>query len=148
MATGISCNHRRQLILQPQRPSINYLLRAMQQHHRWKISRRVIHYMHKKELAEKALMDQKLLPLYYHDDPGVSLEILRALYEGGVRTVEYTNRGDSALENFYSLRKKADAEMPGLLLGIGTVKTRKSAKKYIEAGAEFIVAPSINEEVG
>jgi 2-dehydro-3-deoxyphosphogluconate aldolase/(4S)-4-hydroxy-2-oxoglutarate aldolase len=38
--------------------------------------------------------------------------------------------------------------MPGLQLGIGTIKTKKQAKKYIEAGADFIVCPSINEEVG
>lgn len=104
--------------------------------------------MRKKEQAEKALLEQKILPLYYHDSAETSVKILQALYEGGVRILEYTNRGEAALTNFEALRKVADKEMPGLLLGIGTIKTKKQARKYIEAGADFIVCPSINEEVG
>ena len=104
--------------------------------------------MRKKEQAEKALLEQKVLPLYYHDSAEVSIEILKALYDGGVRILEYTNRGEAALENFAELRKVADRGMKDLQLGIGTIKTKKQAKKYIEAGADFIVCPSINEEVG
>ena len=104
--------------------------------------------MRKKEKAERALLEQKILPLYYHESAEVSIEILKALYDGGIRIVEYTNRGEAALENFELLRKIVDKEMSDLQLGIGTVKTKKQARKYIEAGADFIVAPSINEEVG
>ncbi|HUC79379.1 MAG TPA: hypothetical protein VMR70_00630 [Flavisolibacter sp.] len=104
--------------------------------------------MRKKEQAEKALLEQKVLPLYYHDSAETSVEILRALYEGGVRILEYTNRGEAALGNFAVLRKTVDKEMPGLQLGIGTIKSKKQAKKFIEAGADFIVCPSTNEEVG
>jgi 2-dehydro-3-deoxyphosphogluconate aldolase/(4S)-4-hydroxy-2-oxoglutarate aldolase len=103
--------------------------------------------MHKKEEARQLLLEQKLLPLYYHESADVSVSILAALYEGGVRIVEYTNRGEHALHNFKALRKSVDKHMPGLLLGIGTIKNRKAAKKYIEAGADFIVCPSMNEEV-
>jgi len=104
--------------------------------------------MRKKEQAEKALLEQKFLPLYYHDSPEISVEILKALYEGGVRILEYTNRGEAALDNFAVLRKTVDKTMPELQLGIGTIKTKKQARKYIEAGADFIVCPSINVEVG
>jgi 2-dehydro-3-deoxyphosphogluconate aldolase/(4S)-4-hydroxy-2-oxoglutarate aldolase len=104
--------------------------------------------MRKKEQAEKALLEQKILPLYYHDSAEVSIEILKALYDGGIRILEYTNRGEAALENFAQMRKAVDKGMPDLQLGIGTIKTRKQARKYIEAGADFIVCPSINEEVG
>lgn len=104
--------------------------------------------MYKKERALQVLLEQKLLPLYYHESEEVSIAILKALYDAGVRIVEYTNRGENALENFKALRKEVDKSMPELLLGIGTVKSKKQAKKYIEAGADFMVAPSINEEVG
>jgi len=104
--------------------------------------------MHRKKEALQLLLHQKLLPLYYHPDKEVSTAILHALYEAGVRIVEYTNRGEAALENFKTLRKAADKEMPGLVLGIGTVKSKKQAKKYIDAGADFIIAPSIDAEVG
>lgn len=104
--------------------------------------------MHKKDKVQQALLHQKLLPLYYHNSAAVSTQILKALYDGGVRIVEYTNRGEAAPENFSILRSECDNNMPGMLLGIGTIKTKKEAKSYIEAGADFIVCPTINEAVG
>jgi 2-dehydro-3-deoxyphosphogluconate aldolase / (4S)-4-hydroxy-2-oxoglutarate aldolase len=104
--------------------------------------------MDKKQEVISQLLQQKLLPLYYHESEEVSKEILNALYSGGVRIVEYTNRGENAFNNFKALRKAVDKNIPDLLLGIGTIKTKKQAKKFIEAGADFIVAPTINEEVG
>jgi 2-dehydro-3-deoxyphosphogluconate aldolase/(4S)-4-hydroxy-2-oxoglutarate aldolase len=93
------------------------------------------------------LSQQKLLPLYYHESAEVSVEILKALYEAGIRIVEYTNRGEKALDNFKILRKTVDKKMQELQLGIGTIKTKKGAKKFMEAGADFIVCPTMNEEV-
>ena len=103
--------------------------------------------MHKKEQALQQLLRQKLLPLYYHPGKDVSLDILQALYEGGVRIVEYTNRGENALENFSHIRQIAATQMPDLLLGIGTIKNAEQARQYTAAGADFIVAPTVNEEV-
>jgi 2-dehydro-3-deoxyphosphogluconate aldolase/(4S)-4-hydroxy-2-oxoglutarate aldolase len=103
--------------------------------------------MHKKQSTTDILLSQKLLPLYYHDSAEVSLGVLHALYNAGVRIVEYTSRGDNALENFREL-KKVSATLEGMQLGIGTIKNRTQAESFIEAGADFIVAPSVNEEVG
>lgn len=103
--------------------------------------------MHKKEAALQTLLQQKMLPLYYHDSAEVSIEVLKALYEAGIKTLEYTNRGEHAFENFKALRKAVDESMPGLQLGIGTIKTKNSAEKFIDAGADFVVCPSMNEEV-
>lgn len=103
--------------------------------------------MHKKEEVLKALLAQKLLPLYYQDDEEQCVEILKALYAAGIRLVEFTNRGKSALHNFKVLKNSAERAMPGMQLGIGTIKTAEQAKEYAEAGADFIVAPTINREV-
>ena len=103
--------------------------------------------MRKRDEALQALLQQKLLPLFYHERAEVSSEVVKALYEAGIRTLEYTNRGEHALDNFKVLRKAVDKSMAGLQLGIGTIKTKKQAKKFIEAGADFIVCPSFNEEV-
>lgn len=102
--------------------------------------------MRKKEQAIQLLLQEKLLPLYYHDSAEVSVNILQALYDAGIRILEYTNRGEHALQNFKAL-KKAVKKMPGMLLGIGTIKNKQQAKQYIKAGADFIVCPSMNEEV-
>ena len=103
--------------------------------------------MGKKKSATEALLSQKLLPLYYHDSAEVSIKILQSLYKAGIRTVEYTNRGGAALDNYKQLRKTADKSMQDLQLGVGTIKSRKAAKKFIDAGADFVVCPSVNPEV-
>lgn len=100
-----------------------------------------------KNIREK-ISGQKIVPLYYHDDEIVSLEILRSLYKAGFRAVEYTNRGVNAINNFKALQKVAQKEMPGLLLGIGTIFSTASAQDYIDAGTAFIVCPTVNTEVG
>lgn len=95
----------------------------------------------------QSILDQGLLPLFYWDSAPVSLEVIRTLYRAGVRTVEYTNRGKAALENFKILKKVLTAEAPDLNLGIGTVKTAEEAHAYIKAGADLIVSPIVNAEV-
>ncbi len=46
--------------------------------------------MNNTENITKAIIDQGMLPLYFNADETVSTEILRSLYEGGVRVLEYT----------------------------------------------------------
>ena len=101
----------------------------------------------RKQQATDAILQQKMLPLFYHDDVGTSISILRALYEAGIRTVEYTNRGAHALSNFREMKKLAASEMPGMLLGIGTIKTKQQAEEFIAAGADFIICPTMNLDV-
>jgi len=95
----------------------------------------------------KKIAEQGVLPLYFHPDPTVSVEVLKALYAAGIRAVEYTNRGEAALDNFKLLKETRDQELPELLLGIGTIKRKKEAKAFMKAGADFIIAPGMIEEV-
>ena len=103
--------------------------------------------MDRKKSILKLIPEHKILPLYFHSDPDVSLEVLKALYRAGIRMVEYTNRGAAALENFKNMRNLCDKDMPGLFLGIGTIKNREMAQTYIDAGADFIICPGLVEEV-
>lgn len=109
--------------------------------------RKPIHNMLKKEQALAQLLNQRLLPLFYHESSDTSKAILQALYEAGIRTVEYTNRGEHALQNFKELRRMVDATLPDLQLGIGTIKTREQARQFIDTGADYIVCPTVNREV-
>lgn len=84
-----------------------------------------------------------MLPLYFHKDATVSINILKALYDAGIKAVEYTNRGAEAVANFKALRKVVNESMPGMLLGIGTVKTVEDAQQFISAGADFIISPVV-----
>ena len=100
-----------------------------------------------KESALAAIVNQGLLPLFFYESPEVSLEIIRTLYRAGIRTLEYTNRGAAALDNFTFLKQELK-EYPDLHLGIGTIKTLAEAQAFMKAGADYIVAPLVNPEVG
>jgi 2-dehydro-3-deoxyphosphogluconate aldolase/(4S)-4-hydroxy-2-oxoglutarate aldolase len=89
------------------------------------------------------IVQQKMLPLYFHSDKEVSINILKALYAAGIKAVEYTNRGVEAVENFRALRTVVNESMPGMKLGIGTVKTTADAENFIKAGADFIISPVV-----
>ena len=103
--------------------------------------------MSKKQDVLELIKQQGLLPLFYNDSAEVSEQLLRALYVGGIRLLEYTNRGPHALLNFARLRKIVDQEMKDLQLGVGTIKSNDDAKKFIDAGADFVVCPIVNPEV-
>ncbi len=103
--------------------------------------------MNKKLELLKLIPEQGIVPLYYSSDPVVSIELMRALFNAGIRTTEYADRGEAAMKNFKEMRKACDAEMPGMYLGIGTIKNAESAKAYIGEGAEFLVSPGIFESV-
>jgi 2-dehydro-3-deoxyphosphogluconate aldolase / (4S)-4-hydroxy-2-oxoglutarate aldolase len=91
--------------------------------------------------------NQGILPLYFHKDLEVSLEVLDAVYKAGIRALEYTNRGEAAFVNFEAMLQYRDEKLPDMKLGIGTIKNLKTAKKYIDVGADFIVSPGLVEEV-
>ncbi len=99
---------------------------------------------------EAALINQikneGMLPLFYHDDVTVCENVLQALYNGGVRCVEFTNRGVHALPNFKHL-VSLKTTMPGLILGIGTIKMPQDATSFIEAGADFLISPCFDASV-
>src|ERR1044072_8696814 len=82
-----------------------------------------------------------LLPLYYHDDMQICLSVANALYDSGVKCIEFTNRGQKALENFKEMVKLRDEKMKGMLLAVGTVKTGTEAQKFLDAGADFLISP-------
>ena len=103
--------------------------------------------MVKKNALLKLIPGQGVLPLFFYKDAAVSVGVLKALYRAGVRAVEYTNRGEAALNNFIKMREVRDAELPELYLGIGTIKNRLMAEKYMAAGADFIICPGLIEEV-
>jgi 2-dehydro-3-deoxyphosphogluconate aldolase/(4S)-4-hydroxy-2-oxoglutarate aldolase len=103
--------------------------------------------MSKKEEVLKVIPEQGILPLYFNKDAQVSVDLLKALYSAGIRAVEYTNRGEAALENFKKMREVIDAEMPGMYLGVGTIKDAASAQAFIDAGADYIISPGLVDDV-
>ena len=94
-----------------------------------------------------AIISQGILPLYFNPSEEISLNVLKAIYRAGIKAVEYTNRGDAALSNFTKMVALRNAEMPGLLLGVGTIKNMQQANDYMAAGADFLVSPGLVPDV-
>jgi len=103
--------------------------------------------MSKTQQIADAIVKQGMLPLYFNSSEEVSLDVLKAIYRAGVKAVEYTNRGDAALANFKKMVALRNAEMPGLLLGVGTIKNMQHASDYMAAGADFLVSPGFVPDV-
>ena len=103
--------------------------------------------MDKKTTLLQLIPEQGILPLYFNKDTEISINILKALYKAGIRTVEYTNRGEAALTNFKKLREVCNNELDGMYLGVGTIKNAESAQAFIDAGADYIISPGLVEDV-
>ena len=103
--------------------------------------------MNNSEKVSQAIVNQGILPLYFNADETVTIEILRSIYKAGIRAVEYTNRGEAALKNFAKMVEIRNADMPDMLLGVGTIKNLQSAKDFESAGADFYISPGFVPEV-
>lgn len=103
--------------------------------------------MSKKNELLQLIPQQGILPLFFHKDPEVSIQVLKALYNAGIRAVEYTNRGEAALANFKLMKQLCESEMKDLYLGIGTMKNAEMAKTFIDAGADYLICPGWVPEV-
>ena len=95
----------------------------------------------------QAMKDTGMVPVFYHPDVEISKQVLKACYEGGVRVFEFTNRGDFAQEVFKELNKFALKELPGMILGAGSIVNPGTASLYIQLGANFIVGPVYNPAI-
>lgn len=88
-----------------------------------------------------------IVPVFYHKDPEICRNVIKACHEGGVKVFEFTNRGDFAHELFSDLNKWAEKEVPSLVMGVGSVVDPGTAALYIQLGANFIVSPILNPEM-
>ena len=93
------------------------------------------------------MKESGMVPLFYHPDIKVAKDVLKACYDGGARLMEFTNRGDFAIEIFTDLIKYAIAELPGMMLGVGSVTDAASAVQYMLAGANFVVTPVFRQDI-
>ena len=94
-----------------------------------------------------AIRETGIVPVFYNGDIEISKNVLKACYEGGIRAFEFANRGDFAQEVFKELVKYANAELPGMIMGIGSVVDPGTAALYLQLGANFVVGPLFNPAI-
>ena len=93
------------------------------------------------------MKDTGIVPLFYHKNLEESIKVLKACYSGGARLLEFTARGNFAHEVFGELIKYAISELPGMILGVGSITDGATASRYISLGANFIVTPVLREDI-
>lgn len=94
-----------------------------------------------------AIRETGIVPVFYNGNLEISKNVLKACYEGGIRAFEFANRGDFAQEVFGELVKYANKELPGMIVGIGSVVDPGTAALYIQLGANFVVGPLFNPAI-
>ncbi|WP_033281890.1 bifunctional 4-hydroxy-2-oxoglutarate aldolase/2-dehydro-3-deoxy-phosphogluconate aldolase [Streptomyces sp. NRRL F-525] len=82
-----------------------------------------------------------VLPVVVIEDVADAVPLARALVAGGLPAIEVTLRTPVALE---ALRAIA-GEVPGAVVGAGTVVAPGQVKECVEAGARFLVSPGWTE---
>jgi 2-dehydro-3-deoxyphosphogluconate aldolase/(4S)-4-hydroxy-2-oxoglutarate aldolase len=94
-----------------------------------------------------AMVHTGLVPVFYHPEVDVVLEVAAACARGGARLFEFTNRGDFAPQVFAETARALAKSHPDLILGAGSIVDAPTAALYIASSANFIVGPSLNPEV-
>lgn len=98
------------------------------------------------EVAQ-VMKETGMVPLFYHPDIELGKKILKACYDGGARLMEFTARGDFAFEVFSELNKYALHNLPGMIMGVGSITDAGAASMFMQMGANFIVTPSLREDI-
>lgn len=93
------------------------------------------------------MMETGMVPLFYHSDIEVAKKTLKACYQGGARLLEFTSRGDFAYQIFDQLNKYVLAELPEMIMGVGSITDAAAASLYMQLGANFIVTPVLREDI-
>lgn len=93
------------------------------------------------------MKESGMVPLFFHSDVEVAKKVLKACYDGGARLMEFTARGDFAHEVFAALTQYAIKELPGMIMGVGSVTDAGQASQYMALGANFVVTPVLREDI-
>jgi len=81
-----------------------------------------------------------VIPVLVINDAKAGVRIAEALVEGGLRVLEVTLRTAAALDVIRAMK-----QVPGAIVGAGTVLNCQDLDSAIAAGAEFIVSPGLTE---
>ena len=97
-----------------------------------------------KETQLRRILDCGIVAVVRAPDSGALVEVCRALADGGVTVVEITMTVPDALDVVRAVRRALGDR---ILLGAGTILDPETARAALLAGAEYLVAPTVNLDV-
>ena len=83
-----------------------------------------------------------VIPVLVIDDAATAQPLAEALVAGGLRVLEVTLRTPAALDAIRAMK-----QVPGAIVGAGTVVNTDQFAQVMDAGAEFIVSPGLTERL-
>lgn len=92
---------------------------------------------------ETIMRTAPVIPVIVVDEVEHAVPLAEALVAGGLRVLEVTLRTPAALEAIAAMK-----QVPGAIVGAGTVTNPDELAKAIDAGSEFIVSPGLTERLG
>ena len=94
-----------------------------------------------------AMIDQGVIPVFYHPDAEICVNVIQACANGGARCIEFTNRGEFAAHTFLDVTRHFAKADPSVIMGVGSIVDAPTAGLFIANGAKFVVGPILNAEV-
>lgn len=91
---------------------------------------------------ETIMRTSAVIPVLVIDDAATARPLAEALVAGGLKVLEVTLRTPAALDAIREMK-----QVPGAIVGAGTVVNADQFAKVMDAGAEFIVSPGLTERL-
>ncbi|OAI07845.1 bifunctional 4-hydroxy-2-oxoglutarate aldolase/2-dehydro-3-deoxy-phosphogluconate aldolase [Methylomonas methanica] len=92
---------------------------------------------------KEVMTTSPVMPVMVINQLDQAVPLARALVEGGLKVLEITLRTPVALDAI----RRIKAEVPGAIVGAGTIINIQTLKNAIDAGAEFIVSPGVTDSL-
>lgn len=93
--------------------------------------------------CERLFTTNQIIPIIILNEVEKAIPLAKALYEGGISTMEVTLRTPNALH----VIEKIHHEAPFITVGAGTIITDEQYHMAIKHGAQFIVSPGLNSDL-
>ncbi|VXC97322.1 bifunctional 4-hydroxy-2-oxoglutarate aldolase/2-dehydro-3-deoxy-phosphogluconate aldolase [Sphingomonas sp. AX6] len=91
---------------------------------------------------ETIMRTSAVIPVLVIDDAATAKPLAEALVAGGLKVLEVTLRTPAALDAIREMK-----QVPGAIVGAGTVVNSDQFAQVMDAGAEFIVSPGLTERL-
>ena len=91
---------------------------------------------------ETIMRTSPVIPVLVIEDAELARPLAEALVAGGLKVLEVTMRTAAALDAIREMK-----QVPGAIVGAGTVVSTEQFEQVMDAGAEFIVSPGLTERL-
>lgn len=88
-----------------------------------------------------------VVPVFYHPDVDVLINVVDICYRSGLRVFEFMHQRDNKGPRLFNYIRERISRYPEIILGAGTVLDDTMTERYIQAGAQFIASPFLRPEM-